>query len=103
MGKRSPPRQPWATPTCARCSLAYADNVALGLANLANILDPERIVIAGGLVSMGALLFDPLLVAFRDRLEGTEYRPEIPIVPAALGERAGAVGAAVLARTASTS
>ena len=81
----------------------YADNVALGLANLANILDPERIVIAGGLVSMGALLFDPLLVAFRDRLEGTEYRPEIPIVPAALGERAGAVGAAVLARTASTS
>ena len=85
----------------ARALIArYADNVALGLANLANILDPERIVIAGGLVSMGALLFDPLLVAFEERLEGTDYRPAIPIVPAALGERAGAVGAAVLARTA---
>lgn len=77
----------------------YADNVALGLANLANIFDPERIVIAGGLVELGGLLFDPLLVAFRKHLEGAEHRPEIPIVPAQLGERAGAVGAAVLART----
>ena len=76
----------------------YADNVALGLANLANVLDPERIVVSGGLVEMGPLLFDPLVRAFRDRLEGTEHRPDIPIVPAALGERAGAIGAAVLAR-----
>ena len=44
---------------------AYADNVALGLANLANILDPERIVIAGGVVEIGALLFEPLGAAFR--------------------------------------
>ncbi|GIU89746.1 MAG: glucokinase [Acidimicrobiia bacterium] len=77
----------------------YADNVALGLANLANILDPERIVVAGGLVRMGSLLFDPLTRAFEERLEGTEHRPAVPIVPAELGERAGAVGAAVLARS----
>jgi len=77
----------------------YADNVALGLANLANILDPERIVVAGGLVRMGHLLFDPLTHAFEERLEGTEHRPAVPIVPAELGERAGAVGAAVLARS----
>jgi glucokinase len=76
----------------------YADNVALGLANLANVFDPERIVISGGIVEMGPLLFDPLLEAFARRLEGTEYRPPIPIVPAHLGERAGAVGAALLAR-----
>jgi glucokinase len=83
----------------ARALLAhYADNVALGLANLANILDPERIVISGGLVEMGPLLFDPLVRAFQDRLEGREHRPDIPILPAALGERAGAVGAALLAR-----
>jgi glucokinase len=78
----------------------YADNIALGLANLANILDPERIVISGGVVEMGPLLFDPLRAAFRARLEGEEYRPEIPILPAVFGERAGAVGAALLARTA---
>jgi glucokinase len=76
----------------------YADNVALGLAALANVLDPEVIVIAGGLVELGPLLFDPLHVAFVRHVEGGQYRPKIPIVPAELGERAGAVGAAVLAR-----
>ncbi len=76
----------------------YADNVALGLAALANVLDPERIVIAGGLVDLGPPLFGPLRDAFRRHLEGTGYRPEIAIVPAELGYRAGAVGAAVLAR-----
>lgn len=76
----------------------YADNVALGLAGLANILDPERIVIAGGLVELGNLLFGPLQDAFHRHIEGSEYRPPIAIVPAELGERAGAVGAAVLAR-----
>jgi glucokinase len=76
----------------------YADNVALGLAGLANILDPERIVVAGGLVELGPRLFDPLHAAFQRHIEGGQYRPLIAIVPAALGERAGAVGAAVLAR-----
>jgi glucokinase len=76
----------------------YADNVALGLATLANVLDPERIVIAGGVVVLGPLLLDPLQVAFVRHIEGGKYRPRIPIVPAELGERAGAVGAAVLAR-----
>lgn len=76
----------------------YADNVALGLANLANIFDPERIIVSGGLVGLGPMLFEPLTSAFERRLEGTEHRPAIPILPAVLGERAGAVGAAVLAR-----
>jgi len=76
----------------------YADNVALGLAGLANVLDPEMIVIGGGLVELGPLLFDPLHAAFLRHVEGAAHRPTIPIVPAHLGERAGAVGAAVLAR-----
>jgi glucokinase len=77
---------------------AYADNVALGLAALANVLDPEVIVIAGGLVELGPLLFEPLHASVLQHVEGGKYRPKIPIVPAELGERAGAVGAAVLAR-----
>jgi hypothetical protein len=47
---------------------------------------------------MGPLLFDPLDDAFLRHVEGGQDRPKIPIVPAELGERAGAVGAAVLAR-----
>ncbi len=77
----------------------YAENVALGLAGLANILDPECIVIAGGLVELGPLLFGPLREAFGRHIEGVDYRPSVAIVPALLGERAGAVGAAVLARS----
>ena len=76
----------------------YAENVALGLSGLANILDPECIVIAGGLVELGPLLFSPLREAFGRHIEGAAYRPPVDIVPAQLGERAGAIGAAVLAR-----
>jgi len=77
----------------------YAENVAVGLAGLANILDPECIVIAGGLVELGPLLFEPVREAFARHIEGAGYRPSVAILPAQLGERAGAVGAAVLART----
>ena len=77
----------------------YADNVALGLAGLANIFDPETIVIAGGLVELGPLLFGPLGDAFGRHVEAVDYRPAIEIVPALLGERAGAIGAAIHARS----
>ena len=75
----------------------YAQNVAIGLAGLATILDPEVIVIAGGVVEMGEVLFAPLRAAFHEHLEGREHRPAIALVPATLGERAGAIGAAALA------
>lgn len=77
----------------------FADNVALGLAALANILDPECIVIAGGLVEIGALLIRPVTDAFARHVEGVQHRPPMRIVPAQLGERAGAIGAAILARS----
>lgn len=76
----------------------YAEAVALGLAGLANVLDPERIVIGGGIVQMGALLMDRIRRAFAGHLEGASVRPEISIVGAMLGEKAGAIGAAAQAR-----
>ena len=72
--------------------------VALGLANLANILDPELIVLGGGMVEAGGALLDPVRDAFFSLLEGAAHRPPIGVVPAVLGERAGAIGAALLAR-----
>jgi glucokinase len=75
----------------------YSDNVALGLSALANILDPAIIVISGGLVTLGDLLFSPLQRAFLAHIEAPEHRPSVPIVPATLGERAGAIGAAAIA------
>jgi glucokinase len=76
----------------------YTDLVAVGLAGLANILDPERIVISGGLVELGDTLFAPLRAAFARRVEGADYRPPTAIVPSELGEHAGVIGAAARAR-----
>lgn len=76
----------------------YTSWLALGLANLTNVLDPGVVVIGGGLVEAGEVLMAPLREAFRSQVEGFEHRPGLMLVPAALGERAGAVGAALLAR-----
>ena len=72
--------------------------LALGLANLANILDPAVFVLGGGLVDALDLVIDPVRAAFDDLVEGRLGRPEVMICLAGLGERSGAVGAGVLAR-----
>ena len=71
--------------------------IALGLANLANVLDPAVIVIGGGLVEAADLLLPEVRSRFADLVMAGEQRPTVPIVPAQLGERAGAIGAALLA------
>jgi len=80
---------------------AFAWWLALGLANLTNVFDPDRIVLGGGLVDDSALWIDATRTAFAGRSVGAAVRPEVPIVPAALGARAGAVGAALLGRSSS--
>jgi glucokinase len=72
--------------------------LALGLTNLANIFDPECFVVGGGLVSAGDLILAPARAAFAGLVVGAEHRPDVAILPALLGERAGAIGAAALAR-----
>ncbi len=72
--------------------------VALGLANLVAVLDPQRVVVGGGLAEVGEMLFAPTRRAFLELVEGGSHHPEVPIVPARLGERAGAIGAALGAR-----
>jgi glucokinase len=72
--------------------------VALGLANLTAVVDPSRIVLGGGLVEAGEILLAPTRRSFAELVEGGSVRPPIEIVPAALGERAGAVGAALASR-----
>jgi glucokinase len=77
----------------------YAENVAVGLVGLANILDPRVILVSGGLVELGPALLDPLREWFAGHIEGARYREPVEIIAAALGEEAGVVGAAVLARS----
>ena len=69
--------------------------LGFGLASLANALDPELIVIGGGLASLGDLLLAPARqVLARCGLPGPS---RCPVVSAALGAEASLVGAACLA------
>jgi glucokinase len=68
-----------------------------GIAGLVNVLDPEVVVLGGGVGEAGDLLLGPLREAYLAAVEGADVRPEVPIVPARLGNDAGAIGAALLA------
>ncbi len=72
--------------------------IGFGLANLACVLDPECFVLGGGVVQAGDLLVDAARATFTTLVEGGDRRPAAAVVPAAFGERAGAVGAALAAR-----
>jgi glucokinase len=69
-----------------------------GLAGIAAGFDPELIVIGGGVSDAGDLLLEPARLALARNLTGRGHRPVPPVVAAALGPRAGMVGAADLAR-----
>ena len=71
--------------------------VGEGLASVAAILDPELVVLGGGVSEAGSLLIDPALAAFRRQLTGRGHRPEARFALASLGNDAGMIGVADLA------
>lgn len=68
-----------------------------GIAGLVNVLDPEVVVVGGGVASAGDLLLGSARIAFSTSVEAPAHRPEVPMLAATLGNDAGAVGAATLA------
>jgi glucokinase len=76
--------------------------LAAGLANLANILDPELLLVGGGLADCADLFLEQTRVHFRELVLGGKARTGTGIEVATLGSRAGAVGAALLAVGAAT-
>lgn len=73
-----------------------ASNLGVGLAGLAKAFDPQAIVVGGGVAALGDLLLQPARAQLRSRYAGQVDAPEVVI--AALGNEAGVVGAAHLAR-----
>lgn len=71
--------------------------VAMGVANLVYVLDPELIIIAGGLVDIGEPLLRGIEKWTNRLVVGNSYRPKVDVALAQLGSQAGAVGAALLA------
>ncbi|MDO5721493.1 MAG: ROK family glucokinase [Actinomycetaceae bacterium] len=72
--------------------------VGRGLANLVAVLDPQMIVLAGGVASAGETLREPVERAFDRHLTARLYRQAPRICLAQLGVPAGLIGAADLAR-----
>lgn len=71
-------------------------NLGLGLANVVNVLNPEVIVVGGGVIGAGELVLEPAREVMRARAL-PPGRDEVRVVPAAFGPEAGMVGAAILA------
>jgi glucokinase len=69
-----------------------------GLAQVASVLDPGVILISGSLAQAGELVLAPARRAFAASVTLRSARPLTPIRPAALGNAAGVVGMAALAR-----
>ena len=84
-----------------------AEYIALGLTNVIATLSPQRLILGGGVLKQATLL--PRIRAHVQALAGgyfdaPEFGAEIDgyIVPPALGDRAGVLGALELARLALT-
>ncbi|MEU2878704.1 ROK family protein, partial [Streptomyces sp. NPDC007070] len=70
------------------------DALADGLVTALTLLDPRTLIIGGGLAEAGETLFAPLREAVRRRVT---FQKLPAVVPAALGDTAGCLGAGLLA------
>jgi glucokinase len=70
------------------------DALAAGLVTALTLLDPRTLIIGGGLAEAGETLFTPLRAAVEERVT---FQKLPAIVPAALGDTAGCLGAGLLA------
>ncbi|MEE1737183.1 ROK family protein [Streptomyces sp. BE147] len=81
-------------PRAEKVWLDAVDALAAGLVTALTLLDPSMLIIGGGLAEAGETLFTPLRAAVEERVT---FQKLPHIVPAALGDTAGCLGAGLLA------
>ncbi|MFD7715819.1 ROK family protein [Streptomyces sp. NPDC059814] len=81
-------------PAAVAVWLNAVDALAAGLVTALTLLDPRTLIIGGGLAEAGETLFTPLRAAVEERVT---FQKLPHIVPAALGDTAGCLGAGLLA------
>ena len=84
-------------PDAVRVVRDAAEALGSGVGFLVNVLDPEAVVVGGGLGLAGGLYWDAFVDSVR-RHVWAEATRDLPIVPAELGTDAGLIGAAAHAR-----
>lgn len=76
----------------------FASWLGVGIASLVAVLDPELIIVGGGVGELGAVLLDTVRSAVRENLIAGDVRALPLIVGAQLGNHAAVIGAADMAR-----
>ncbi|MCJ7727816.1 MAG: ROK family protein [Actinobacteria bacterium] len=66
--------------------------LGIGITNIVNIINPEMVILGGGMANAGNLIFEPVRKYVREH-SFTASMEGVKIVPAALGVNAGAMGA----------
>lgn len=69
--------------------------IGLGLTSVINLLNPERVIIGGGVADAGDILFNPIRETVAKRAMPIQAQ-SVEIVPAQLGNTAGVIGASLL-------
>ena len=69
--------------------------IGTGLASVINLLNPEKIIIGGGVADAGAILLDPIKATIADRAMPIQASA-VQVVPAQLANTAGVIGASLL-------
>jgi len=73
--------------------LRSVHRLACAIASIVNGVDPEVVILGGGIAAAGPALFEPL-EGFLERVEWRPLGRRVRVLPAALGDLAGAIGAA---------
>jgi glucokinase len=71
-----------------------ANYLGVGMVNLVNIFNPERIIVGGGMSHLGDMLLEPARRVVRERAFQLAAQ-SVSIVPSQLGDNAGVIGAAM--------
>ena len=82
---------------CLAAIDTVAGHIGIGLANVVTLLGPSCIVIGGGIAGAGDLILDPIRRSVREHVFLAPKDGPV-IVPAQLGNWAGAIGAALAGR-----
>ena len=82
-------------PVAKRIFEIVGEYIGIGLTSVINLLNPEKVIIGGGVAEAGDLLFDPIRRTIKERAMVVAGEA-VEIVPAELGNSAGVIGASML-------
>jgi glucokinase len=80
-------------PTALQVVCSAGEALGVGVGMLINVMDPEAVIVGGGLGLAGGLYWDSFVHATREHIWSQAHR-DLPLLPAGLGADAGLIGAA---------